>query len=132
MMANCERWSADDYKILQIVLDVPSCYKAVWAMPVDDAQPRGEHRLVAEEIEAFGVVEITTTHYRRAKGHEGAGTIESTDVNSDIAVLMCIEGWWQVANECNNFAGIMKEGQDIEECCGLLDACVGALLREIE
>lgn len=91
-------------------------------MADDEAQPRGPHHLVAEPIEALGVAEITTMHYRRPKGDLNAGTIESTHVDSGVVVLMCTEGWWQVANESTNFAGIMQEDQDITDCCGELHA----------
>ena len=116
-----ETWSANDYEIIQMILNVPAQYKAVWAFLDNDDDPDDPCHLEALPIEALAVAECITSHYRRPVGSKEAGTVYATEKHNTIVVLECVEGWWQVANEANNFAGIMRDGQDIADCCGELD-----------
>ncbi len=117
-----ESWIAEHYKVIQLILDVPAKYRVVWAMPDDKkGNPCGPHHLEAQEIEVLGVAEVTAKTYRRPRGSKQPGVVVETAKYTSVVVLELTEGFWQVSNECSNFAGIMSEGQELGDCIGELD-----------
>ena len=122
-------WTGSDYKIIQLILDVPTEYKAIWAFADDEKDAvHGPHHLEAREIEALGVVEVTQTTYRRAKDQGGRGVAVETSEYNSVVALELADGYWQVCNDCSNFAGIMREGQALGDCIGELDSTWRKLL----
>jgi len=127
-----ETWTSEDYKVIQLILDVPSKYKAVWALPDIENDAHGPHHLEAHEIEALGVAEVTATTYRRPKGSLQLATVEDIMKYSRIVVLELRDGNWEVANESSNFSGIMKDGQEVGDCIHDLHSIYRALLPKKE
>lgn len=127
-----DAWSADFYDIFQMAWCVPGQYHAVWAVPDDEDQPEGGHHLEAEPIEVMAVAKCTTKHYRRLKGDKGAGTVVDEYSVNTVVVLELISGYWDVSNDNKNFAGIMKTGQKISDCCGDLHVDYHKLIPELK
>jgi hypothetical protein len=109
-------WEAKRYEVRQIVLT--DKYQAVYAEREDN---EGSYHLKAYTIHALGVALVTTKHFKRPKDATGRPTLEDEHSDWEIVGLELLEGYFDVVNECSNFAGLLAEGQDIHSAIGELD-----------
>jgi hypothetical protein len=116
-----ERWHFDIYKILQVM------------------QANGVQAAFAQEDGTFDVVPVdllavalkTTTCRTAHSGHDMVGkcTYAKENISNRERVIVGLEltgGWHQIVNECCNFAGLMRQGDDPGKC----DECLNVFENE--
>ena len=110
------RWSNEFYKILQVV----PCEGVFAVYAIEDEANPGKFNLDKEPIKFLALVEITTEHYVTV--NETSTRVTQTDTDNDVVGLTLLpEGWFEVCNQADNFAGYCREGDDISECIGCLN-----------
>ena len=98
----------ESYELIsvQMVADLD----AVYAIKNDD----GTYCLQSWPIDALGMARVTTTR------HLGRTKLFDRDDGTKIVGLELSEGYWHICDECDNFAGLVKRGDDIWEATGCL------------
>jgi hypothetical protein len=91
-------------------------YFAVFAY---DAEEKGKYKLEADRIDALGVAEVNIFHYRR----EGEGWIVTREekASNEVVGLALYGGCFEIVNSACNFAGLLREGEDIRHAIDCLE-----------
>lgn len=112
-----KRVSFDSYELLQIapVSGVEAIYAV--AQEVD-----GSAILDSWPIDAIGVAKVTTRYFEYPDVYDGTSReYKKPTFSREVVGLQLNEGWYSVCNEADNFAGLMKTGQNREDSAGCLD-----------
>jgi hypothetical protein len=99
------------YQVRQIALT--DDYLAVYA---DDEAEDGSVSLYATPVEALGVADEITRTFDRDGRLIGAPVV----IPGVIVGLELADGYFEVSNECSNFAGLCRKGKDIYQATGCL------------
>ena len=120
MSTKATTWESDWYDILSVV---PAAnLLAVFAYEIESGEDAGMYELVAEPIRFLAVCKVTTKHCRGVKGEIGKVKIDYEESRNEVCGLQLYEGGvFEVVNEASNFAGLMYEGDDINQCTGHLE-----------
>ncbi len=123
MSDNYHYWESKYYEVRQIVLT--DKYQAVYA---EREGNEGPYYLKAYDIPALGVAFVTTKSWKQMKKGVGSPMLEQERTDWEIVGLALLEGYFDVVNECCNFAGLLAEGQNIRSAIGELN---GDLLEQL-
>lgn len=125
-------WEYDSYEIRQIVLTTE--YQAVYA----EEDKNGDCTLRAYPLDALGVATVSRHFLRRsitdrpAKKYQPGEEYQPPDITQDIVGLDLADGYFQVVQDANNFAGIARKGEDINQATGYLEYEYSKLLPKAE
>ncbi len=111
------RWQYDSYEVLNIT----PCtgYLAVWAVDCEDGS--GECEMWSHPVDALSVARVTTTFLERPFGSSKVGVeYAQREVRNKIVGLELLDGWFDVVQDADNFAGLCREGDDIQQMDGCL------------
>ncbi len=86
-------------------------YQAVYA---NDPDQTGYCTLFAEPLDAFGVAKIVRQKMC------GSDEVGHEYVEQRMVSLRLMDGYWHVCEDCSNFAGSCRVGQDIYDATGEL------------
>lgn len=112
----CETWSYENRNILQI-------------MPAGDVMgifvsPDGTLQIEAcAALALVSVVEVTRTAHVGHQNDHGChfATEEEDTLENDVTGLSLNGGYYEIMDECYNFAGLCRPGDDPWECLGKLN-----------
>lgn len=103
-----DTFSEHTYELLQVF---PA--NGVLAIWIDDFN--GPPKIDLEKIDFLGLAKHTKTVYTRpGPGHSHRQL--GKDTENIVVGLSLAEGCFQICNECGNFAGLCKEGDDPIKC----------------
>lgn len=114
-MSERTNYEIDDYEILSVA--PTNDFVAVY---VDEGLD-GQCDLIANRVDAIGLVRITRRYVEGVKGYHYDEEIDDPDTWTEIAGLELIDGTWERCEEACNFAGLMRVGDDISRFNSLID-----------
>jgi hypothetical protein len=109
-----EKWIAVEYELLSF--ELTDRFVAVFADLAED----GMTDLSDEPLQAIGLAKVTQ---RTVVGNRSKLEYDVQDVEvwNELVGLQLQDGFWQIANEYANFAGICEVGGDILNATGSLN-----------
>lgn len=116
MADTLKEWSCEVFEILNVT-PVENML-AVYAQP--HPTEHGKHHLVPEPIYFIGVAKVETKFYEMQPGCNSQ-CVDRCDSGTRVVGLVLAEGYFDVCNEAGNFAGLMREGDNILDANGFLD-----------
>jgi hypothetical protein len=111
--ANVKRSSVTHYDPQQIVLT--DDYQAVYTQEEAD----GSLSLYSRPVLALAVARETRIVRELREGDEVPQVVRR-DVSMVVVGMVLVDGYWSAVNECDNFAGLCRNGDDIYRATGCL------------
>lgn len=94
-------------------------FEAVFAV---DEKGDGLLDLISEPIDAIGVAEVCEewVHGQWINGKWFEKSRSKAEISTCLVAMRLMDGWWQILEENDNYAGMMKSGENIENAVGCL------------
>lgn len=110
IMPELSKWEATEYEVISVAQ--ADKMLAVYAQrhPTEE----GKFELVADPIHFVGVAKVTTLFFEKRDDEKYGRQVDTEFIGTKVVGLDLCEGFFQVCNEASNFAGLMREGDDID------------------
>lgn len=110
MSAEDSYYNVDSYEILQVI--PVSGYSAVFSQPHPTEE--GKLLLEPEPIHFLGLVKVTVESFVRRSGFKSSISLGSECIGNRLLGLTLCGGFFDVCDEASNFAGLIRDGDDIQ------------------
>ena len=89
-----------------------------------DSHPseKGKFHLVAFPIYFMGVAKVTRTEYCDVGAGLDLRKVQTLDEGTTIVGLELADGYFEVCNDADNFAGLLRDGEPIHDATGFLSS----------
>ena len=116
--ATNERWTVDSFELINVV-PVDKMF-AVYAVP----HPTQKEKFCLEKspIHFIGIAKVTTHFWTRNEQTKRAVSLGNEPEGTRVVGIDLCEGYFSVCDEADNFAGLMKDGDDIDNAIGCLSS----------
>lgn len=116
-MADKKQWSVDHYTVISVT-QVSGMF-AVYAY--DHPTENGKFYLHKEPLHFVGIAKVRTSVMRTDSNGKTCSRISELENGTQVVGLDLSEGFFTVCDEACNFAGLMREGDDIDNVTGCLN-----------
>lgn len=116
-MSKKDKWNVDDYEVISVTAVDGMCAVYAYEHPTE----KGKFYLHKEPLHFVGVVKVTTKVYERVAGQNYGHVVQTASNGTKVVGIDLSEGYFTVCNEADNFAGIMLEGDKINDATGCLN-----------
>ena len=111
-----DKWDVDDYEVISVT--AVDGMVAVYAY--EHPTEKGKFYLHHEPLSFVGVAKVFTKFYERVAGKDYGHVVQTVSNGTKVVGIDLSEGYFTVCNEADNFAGIMREGDNICDATGCL------------
>lgn len=108
------KWETKKYKLKSVQLT--DKFVAVYADLGDD----GLSDLRSTPVHAICVATITEKFWEGNQSSRMSWVLRRQEVSTDLIGMILSDGWFQIVNEDDNFAGLMEVGGNMHEATGCL------------